>query len=291
MTLSDLLVSVSSKAGIAADSDLLKEIVSNVELTKVNVPDELSTQLNKNLHSLASAKAALVNTIRAESLNSVDKTLSDYLVEDGWDADSLEEVNAEKNTFKRIGIVLNKIKSLESEKSKSVAGDGTKAKGLQDKINELQSQLSTLQKNHASELENKSKSYDEQITNYILQSILSSYQYGIPVDDADAKLEIARTLVQKSLQNNQAKLINDNGQLKLVSNDGTDYFDKTTNTMKSAKDIIEGAIAPILKKHDGATSTGSARQQTHQQQTTHTENVNNEALALLDASIAQAKGV
>lgn len=252
-TVLDLINHIAIKAGIPSDDDTLKGLLSNAELTKAVVPDEFSTKIESGLHTIESAKnnKDIRDAMRAQILNGADAEMNALMDELEFDDDTKATMLAEKLTTKRPRLIALQVKQLESAKA---AGKGDKGE-LQTKINELQLQLTNIAKERQAEIAKLNDEKENEIKGLFLRNKLASYNYGLGLEDNEIMVDTAQTIIDKALATNQAKVVRVNGQLQLVANDGTEYFDKATNMKKSIDDFFAGALAPILKKSEAATPT------------------------------------
>jgi hypothetical protein len=252
-SINDYINALAKKAGVPADNAGLKELLTNAELAKINVPTELETLLDSGLHSIESAKNSkeVRDAMKAQILNGVDADVDAGISETELFDDSIRaELAAEKITGKRIRLysakVNAKIKELQAAKSQAAPGDKAE---FTKTINDLKESLAAQTTAHNQAIEALKKGHAAERTSDMIKSQLSSYQYGLGVE-SDVALTTAQALIDKQLNSKQAKLINENGSLVILSSDGTKFFNEK-NIEVSAKDFIEGAIAPILKKSDG----------------------------------------
>jgi hypothetical protein len=86
---SELFQEFAVKVGIPADDAALKVIVTNAELMKVVVSDDMAAKMQSGLHTLESARSVLKpqlkNEIKAEIYNGVDTELYELAKENGLD--------------------------------------------------------------------------------------------------------------------------------------------------------------------------------------------------------------
>lgn len=266
------------KAGVPADNQDLKDILSNAELSKVNIPDSLISLADAGIHTLDSAKAKLKNTLFTEALNGVDKEIESIINENEFDETTKNEIKAEKNTYKKVKTLTAKIQELEAKKH-SGKGDTTK---LQDEINTLKAQNSTIIKEWEKKLHDKEMQAEAQINNMFIDNYLSRYNYSLGDIDPEIKITTARIMVEKKLAESGAKIFKDPVKGMIISaSDGTDFYDGSNNKV-NLKSFIEGAIAPIL-----STTKDVAPSITPTVITGGQTKVNNNALDRINAEIAQ----
>jgi len=236
------------KAGVPADNQARKDLLSNADLSKINMSDDLLGIVEANIHTLDSAKPKLKADLRKEILgetfSTINSELDNIASERGFDDNSRAALKAETNSYNRIKLVAAKIAELEAAKAGASKGDKSE---LQTKINELQAAQAKLQQEYDAKLKQTQDAATEQINELYLENMLSRYQYAGEADIED-KIALAKIRVNRMLAESGAKTINDPKNPKsliLVNQDGTEYYDKGNNK-KDLKSFVEGAIAPIL---------------------------------------------
>jgi len=290
-TINDLINSLAQKAGIQPDNQGLKDLLTNAELSKVTVAPELATAIESNLLTMDSAKnnSVLKAHYFAQSLNGVDSEVGRIMDESGLDDTTKAEILAEKSTPKRVVLLTQKIKALEEAKS-GATGKGDKVE-LQNAINALNAEKSTLIKDHAAVIERIQGEHQGQMTSMMVKNTLSTYNYALGDLPPEIKLDTAFSVIQKALQSEGAKVISENGTLRLVTNDGTDYYDKQQNK-RDFSQFVEATLAQnkLLKTAEGGSGNGATPQQNATLPGSQSgARVNSDAMAALDAQIAAAQ--
>lgn len=246
--LAEFISNLAVKAGLKADDAELLELVQNKALA-IDIPDTLVNALEQNIHSLQSAESKIKNKLKAEIYNGLDAEF-DRMMDDAGLEDSIKsEFSSKKfdSSIKRAVAISNKISEL-TTKSNSGGKDSQK---YIEEINKLKSDLSTLATSHKTELERVMAENETNLSNIEINSMLSGYNYGLGDIDKDIKLLTAKTMLEKALANDSAKIIRKDGKLILTASDGSKFFDKN-NTEKDLKSYTEGVISTILKATDPA---------------------------------------
>lgn len=246
--LAEFISNLAAKAGLKADDAELLELVQNKALA-IDIPDTLVNALEQNIHSLQSAESKIKNKLKAEIYNGLDAEF-DRMMDDAGLEDSIKsEFSSKKfdSSIKRAVAISNKISEL-TTKSNSGGKDSQK---YIEEINKLKSDLSALATSHKTELERVMAENETNLTNIEINSMLSGYNYGLGDIDNDIKLLTAKTMLEKALTNDSAKIIRKDGKLMLTAGDGSKFFDKN-NIEKDLKSYTEGVISTILKATDPA---------------------------------------
>ena len=246
--LAEFISNLAAKAGLKADDAELLELVQNKALA-IDIPDTLVNALEQNIHSLQSAESKIKNKLKAEIYNGLDAEFDRMMDDAGMDDAVKSEFSSKKfdSSIKRAVAISNKISEL-TTKSNSGGKDSQK---YIEEINKLKSDLSALATSHKTEMEKVMAENESNLTNIEINSMLSGYNYGLGDIDKDIKLLTAKTMLEKALANDSAKIVRKDGKLMLTAGDGSKFFDKN-NIEKDLKSYTEGVISTILKATDPA---------------------------------------
>lgn len=246
--LAEFISNLAAKAGLKADDAELLELVQNKALA-IDIPDTLVNALEQNIHSLQSAESKIKNKLKAEIYNGLDAEF-DRMMDDAGLEDSIKsEFSSKKfdSSIKRAVAISSKISELTSKQH----SNGKDSQKYIEEINKLKSDMSALATSHKTEMEKVMAENESNLTNIEINSMLSGYNYGLGDIDKDIKLLTAKTMLEKALANDSAKIIRKDGKLMLTAGDGSKFFDKN-NTEKDLKSYTEGVISTILKATDPA---------------------------------------
>ena len=248
--LAEFISNLAAKAGIKSDDAELLELVQNKALA-IDIPDTLVSALEQNIHSLSSAESKIKNKLKAEIYNGLDAEFDRMMDDAGIDDNTKSEFGAKKfdSSIKRAVAISNKISELNAKQHTS--GSAKDSQKYIDEINKLKSDLSSLVANHKSEMEKVMNDNESNLTSIELNAMLSGYNYGLGDIDNDIKLLTAKTMLDKALANDSAKIIRKDGKLTLTAADGSKFFDKN-NIEKDLKSYTENVISTILKATDPA---------------------------------------
>lgn len=243
MLLGDFLNTLAAQSGISADSPELKAILSSPTLSAVDLPDSIVAKIQSAHLTLDAAKnnPAVLSHIKAQLYNGVDSELQNTLTEMGVLDTFKSDFETEKSTPKRISLALKKIAALEKEKSGAAKGDKAE---LQKEIDRLNASVVEVKRGFEAEKATLVASHQNEILDYDLNTQLAGYNYALPKEMAtDLKIQTAKMLINKALKDGDAKLIRENGALKLkrVSQD-IDYFD-SSNQKVEPKKFFDGVLA------------------------------------------------
>jgi len=253
----ELINNLAQKAGIAADSPELKSLLASPELATINVPDELSTLIDKNLLSLEAAKnnhPDIRNKYAADFYDGIDKQLMTLIATDTFDQADLDEIKAEKSTTKKQEIIISKLKAAKS-----------KAKGAdKEEINQQLAAAHEAARLAKEEVNTVRTQYEGQIKDIrkktALSAVLSGYKTIYDELPGTVKLTGMEALINTALQDKKADLlVDENGNLQLVSKDGTNVFG-SNNVQLTPQSFFDQTFAPILKVSDNKKSDANQQQ-------------------------------
>ncbi|HQP80468.1 MAG TPA: hypothetical protein PLK20_03070 [Paludibacteraceae bacterium] len=253
--LAEFISNLAAKAGIKSDDAELLELVQNKALA-IDIPDTLVSALEQNIHSLSSAESKIKNKLKAEIYNGLDAEFDRMMDDAGIDDNIKSEFSTKKfdSSIKRAVAISNKISELNAKQHTS--GSAKDSQKYIDEINKLKSDLSALATSHKTEMEKVMAENESNLTNIEINSMLSGYNYGLGDIDKDIKLLTAKTMLEKALANDSAKIVRKDGKLMLTAGDGSKFFDKN-NIEKDLKSYTEGVISTILKATDPAKPQGN----------------------------------
>lgn len=250
--LKDFFTTLANKAGL----NLTDEAVAGFfnQIPDVEVPEAVQTGIDNSLISIKDAKnnhPDLKNHYHRQVFDTLDKSFKgiyDEYPELSEDA----EIN-EANGYKKYGIVASKIAALVSKKA---AATNPKDKAeVQKEIDTLHRNLAEINKLRADE----KKSFEDQVrsikTQTKLESLLSKHKTIHDDLDPEVKNTVMSTILTKALQDNAAKFeLDENGNIVLLKNDGTNYYGENHQQIAPAQ-FIEQTLAKnkLLK----VTSNGS----------------------------------
>lgn len=241
--LGTLISSLAVKAGIDANSPALIDLLSKAELSNTEIADEIGNALDTSLISLEAAKhnPALKSHYFAQALNGIDAEAGRIMDEYGFEEDLKAEVLSEKGTPKRISALAAKIKALEEKK----AGAANKDKpDLTAKINDMQREKADLAKAMDAKIAEIQATHQSEMTGFAVKNILAAKKYAAEHLPTDVNITTADVVLNRELATQGAKIVRENGALKLVSAQDSqmDFYDKSNNRL-TVEQFIDGVLA------------------------------------------------
>src|SRR3972149_3148251 len=125
---------LAQSAGIAKDDKALVDFLSNSEVSKISIADEVAGKIEKSLLTFDSAKnhPELKKHYTAQALNGVDSAIDTLADELGLDDTTKAEIKAETSSYKKVPIVAKKARDLAVKKIQEELETLKKSKGDPD---------------------------------------------------------------------------------------------------------------------------------------------------------------
>lgn len=241
--LNEFLQSIAKKAGINLEDDAIKAFFAIAALTEIEVPETVQKPVDSSLISLLDAKnnhPDIKNHYTRQTLDGLDKKLDTIMDQSGLTADEINEIKVERNSFEKAGLLIKKIQGLEQKKANA---DKPDQKAIQKQIDDLHANLRAEQEKTTKIQADYALKEKQMKINYRLDSLLSTHKTINDHLEPDVRSAIVQTLLQKRLQDNNAKLdLDDNGNVVLLKNDGTNFYGDS-NTQVNAKQFVEQTLS------------------------------------------------
>ena len=231
--LADIVEKLAKLAGIDAKNDDFVKLIQNKTLADTSIPEKLQDLFSNALSKLFTVEAAkndpeLKKHFTALALNGVDTELEKIIDTYDIDDETKTLLKNTESTYKKVTILPNRLK----EKYEKLLTEAKKGKGGEDaeklktEITNLNTQLKGLKETTVEKIlyEKALSDHTNQILDLNIKTLISSKPLleSLPrnVAIAAAKQVFDETLGQKKL-----KVVNDNGNVKLQTSEGTDYFE------------------------------------------------------------------
>lgn len=240
----NLLNDLAIKAGIPLTNPELVSLLQNAELVKIQVPDTLVSEIEKNLHTLTTAepflKEKLSPAIKAEAYDRMNDALSATFDELVTDPAARAELASEKMVTKKVVLALKKLSEVERKNTKSTDPEKYKI-DLENAKNALKAQLEA---DFTTRMTAKEKEFAAQLTDRDFDAMFSNYRYaakdGLTNDDL---ILIAKSKVKAKMQADKAKYTNKDGVLDLVKETGEDIFNSANGQKVNLKSYMEEVLS------------------------------------------------
>lgn len=202
--LSDYLVAVATQTGAPIDSDEFKALLSNQSLAEIELPASVHERFTKGLLTVEAAKnnAELASYFKVKALGGVDNLVTKQLKELDLDEATLNEVIAEKDSYKRVQKLLELTPKQFEAKLKTQFGDNVKGKEeyiakidlLNKQINEERNSKVLLEQEYAGKLTERDKFFEQFQIQHHFEQHLSKYNLTKALPIEDLKVVIAKKL-------------------------------------------------------------------------------------------------
>lgn len=243
MLLGDILNTLASKAGISSTDAELMKVLSSPTISNAEVPDSIGSKFDTTLMNVEAAKnnPLVIAAIKAQVYNGVDSEVNRAIGEIGIEDALKAELDAEKNTNKKVALALKKIAELERAKADAKKGDKAE---LEKEIAKLNDSIKSINKEHTEKISKLTTDYENNLLTYDLKNTLKGYKYAFPAEmPEDIKIETVLSVLNKNLTEKDGKFIRENGALKLIKGSTNSDFYNEKNEKVDTKSFIDSVLA------------------------------------------------
>lgn len=242
MTIGDFLNDLAAKTGVQNESALV-DLLSNSEFSNHEIDDSIAQRINGGLMSLDGAKnnREVLNHFKPIVLKAIDDKFAIIAEKYGI----TDEIAAEKSSYSKLDILERALATkLAEAEAKGAGGQKTEeVSRLKKQIIDLQNQLQSLTTSKEAELKTLREDYARQQLDMLINFDLNGRRYA-NAELGDTNVDIARSVLNKALQAQNAVIINDNGTLKLkqAGNTELDFIDASYKPV-SFSDFVSRTLA------------------------------------------------
>lgn len=224
--LGEFLHELAKKAGMKDDDEALKNFITADAFQKIEVPEEIQRGIDNNLINLTDAKnnhPQIKSHYQALALTPLDQYIDQALEEYGIPEEMREEIKGERSTYKKVPLFAKRIKELEAKKA-NTSDKGDKVQ-FQKQIDELHEKARKAEEEkQALKIDYENKLLNSRI-GYKLRELTNSYKTVLDTLEPDAKMTAIETLINKALQDKNAKFtFDENGNFALRQKDDTNFY-------------------------------------------------------------------
>lgn len=209
MNLAELFSQLAVRAKLTPDQ--VKELTSNAELAKINVPDEVNNSLLSNLLSPELAaqnydvKKAIRASLTAEMLDPIDSEMqgfTDIIGDEEWAA-----------SWKKNASTYDKIKQLKGKLAEAVEAKVTAAKGSNaskeatKQIEELTNQIKQIQADSQKQITQLTEQFAAREQEFVSDSYFSRFQYANEKIPVSANAKTAQYVLADEAAKIKAKIV------------------------------------------------------------------------------------
>lgn len=239
----DLFQKFAAKSGINLADEKNKDFATSIAAMTADIPDEQANKILASLMNVDDAKnnLDLKKHFTAAVFDGGDAEINKVMDEMGFDVADRETVKSSDTFFKKIGTLSRQIKALEAKKNEATGKD----KGeLQNRINELTTQLSEMPKKFAEEKNQLNQQWEQKFTTTQIRGMLNGKKWANDQIPSDVNIETALVILNRELEKSGAKYVNVNGSLVLrqLADDKLDWMNPS-NEKPSFEQFLDGVLA------------------------------------------------
>jgi len=202
--------------------------------SQLEIDDSISNAIMEGTITIdtASKHPDVRKKLRAETLNGMDASINKQLEVAGLSDEVKAEINAEKDTFRRVALFTERMKEHSEAQIGLAKKLGTKPsdaeEALKAQVAKLTNDFKSLSDMSAAEKQALIDSHSSQLTDWQLNNMLASKKYALPSDmPASTKSTLAMNLLKEKLSKEGLSIRNENGTLTIVTKEGIAALDKT----------------------------------------------------------------
>lgn len=254
MKLGEFLTNQFALVGVKVEDEHLGELLKDEAIFKAEIDNELVAKISNGLFTKDAAvnnpeiRKELKTAFIAQSLGSVDDKLkghSNTHLPDFWD----ETLEKTEGTYNKIDVFVEKIiekHKTELEEAKKNSKNPADIAKLQEEIESLNGQLRTVKDEQMPREEHQRvvDDYEAQLDSHARNSLFAGYNWANDKIDAATNQKMASAFYNEYLSSNELKLARENGSIKLLTKDGSEYF-------VDNKKITPNALADKLMAEHG----------------------------------------
>ena len=202
--------------------------------SQLEIDDSISNAIMEGTITIdtASKHPDVRKKLRAETLNGMDASINKQLEVAGLSDEVKAEINAEKDTFRRVALFTERMKEHSEAQIGLAKKLGTKPsdaeEALKAQVAKLTNDFKSLSDMSAAEKQALIDSHSSQLTDWQLNNMLASKKYALPSDmPASTKSTLAMNILKSKLAAEGLSIRNENGSLTIVTKEGIAALDKT----------------------------------------------------------------
>lgn len=235
----EFLIGLAKKSGL----ELSPEQMEHINKIDVELTDEFITPIDKSLISLKDAMSNhsdIRNHYHAQIYDGFDASLKTLMDELELGDNERNAILTERNTNKRLPLLVKKVKELEHLKANADKPDKA---AINKQIEDYNTEIRQVKEARVKDKEE----FDRQLKQYRIDSkkttLYSPYKTIHDELNPEVKDMIIRSLIDKELQDNNAQMDFDaNGNFVLLKKDGMNYFGDNNQTI-SPTQFVESVLS------------------------------------------------
>jgi flagellar biosynthesis GTPase FlhF len=238
--LGKLFVELLTLAGYDANDATLQHLVTS----DIDVPDAAASAIKSGLFTEESAKnnPNIKKHFTAQALNTVDADLDDYITKyTGFSDEDKTLFKAEKSSYKRVKLVIDKVKEIES--AKAGKGDDTAVAAYKAEIAKLNSQVLEKDGLHSAALVKLKNDMETTALNHARAIELNGRNYANKGVDKDVNVMVAEALIKSEMAAKGVSVVmGANGQPRLVRTDAPELDYMIENKVVNFGSFVDNVL-------------------------------------------------
>lgn len=260
-TIGDFLNSIATQAGIPADNEDLKTVLSAIGGSTVTVPDSLIGNISKGMMTLDAARNndKLKDHFFALFANGSEAYIKRTLEEMGADTPTVDAVMNERTVQSKYTKLIERIKE-------SAPKQGKAPKEVEEQIAKLHSDLKAAQEAAQTAVQQERAQWVNKLQTKSMENLLSSFEYGIDLPKEIA-IETAKALINRRLadakynvgfdpETTSISLLTEGGMTAYENNAPVDFKSFATKVLADNKLLKVAAAAPATHQTPQAPKSG-----------------------------------
>lgn len=230
--------------GASTNPDVVA-ILTNPELSKIQLPDALVTDIETKLFSEGSAKSKFFPKWKAEDLNGLDAHVIRLAEAKKFTAEEIEELKNIKGSSQKAERFVELAEAKMSAEAKAqYSGKDSERQKLIDDLNALKISVAEKEKAFQKQLSDKDLQVENHITNLQARTFISQYadRLNLPKEmDAEVKMDIVMNAINREAETKGISFKRNGANLEVLDKNGSKYFDNSIE--QTYKHIVEGVLS------------------------------------------------
>ena len=221
-----LLTKVFTSIGIDLEDKGIKKLLSEKSLEAISVEPETAQIIAENYLTKEAAlnHSEIRDAIKGEFSKETDGAIEKVLKDLGADEKVSAKILGSKKYTDKLKSITELVEKLSTEKAGISATE--KEKSLAAKVNEMQELIAKTTEEYEGKIAGINKERETEKLTAFQESVLSSLKFANKKATPETNILLAKSLIQNELASKKVKLALDGTNIKLVNEDGTEYFEK-----------------------------------------------------------------
>jgi len=266
----DVLSNLGKSTGANLASDAMKALLSHPEISKIDVPEEFWSQVNKGLLTKEQAKndSEISGHYFSKWANTADTVLDEALATYAVDSQTAQSIKSEDGVYKRYLKLTEAVRDMEAKKA---ATTPTGKKEADEEIRKLNAEIAKIQNDYREGLTKKEKELKDQFHSQLrardYDQFLDQFEFGLGELPRNIQKNTAKLILDSEIEKQKYKVDYDPDKsfFGLKTPEGMDVYNEN-RALVSFKDFASKVFAENkLLKVGGAPQGGQPNTSTNGQ--------------------------